>query len=72
MNLELTEDRETEILLNSVSGDLSLRLPQGVQEMTASLKSVSGEIVRRGVELTEDARIRVRANTVSGDLRVRG
>ena len=72
LNLELTEDRETEILLNSVSGDLSLRLPQGVQEMTASLKSVSGEIVRRGVELTEDARIRVRANTVSGDLRVRG
>ncbi len=72
LNLELTEDRETEILLNSVSGDLSLRLPQGVQEMTASLKSVSGEIVRRGVDLTEDARIRVRANTVSGDLRVRG
>ena len=40
--------------------------------MTASLKSVSGEIFHKGVELTENARIRVRANTVSGDLRVRG
>lgn len=72
LDLDLTEDQETEITVNSVSGDVCLRLPRGVAEMTASLKSVSGEIFHKGVELTENARIRVRANTVSGDLRVRG
>ena len=72
MELELTESQETDITVNAVSGDLELRLPRGVREIKASLKSVSGDVTLRGVETAENAAIRVQGNTVSGDLIIRG
>ena len=71
LSLELTEDAPAEIEVVSVSGDIDLRLPHSVRQISASLKSVSGDIRQRGVEITEDASISIEASTVSGDLRIR-
>ena len=70
LSLELKDELPAEIAVNSVSGSIDLRLPGSVREITASLKSVSGNIRRHGVELTDSAPIRVRANTVSGNLKI--
>lgn len=70
LSLELKSDEPAEIGVNTVSGDIDLRLPHSVQAVAAALKSVSGEVRLRGVEQTEDADIRVKAQTVSGDLKI--
>ena len=70
LDLELTEAGKTDIAVQSVSGDISVRLPADVRTISAGLKSVSGDIRRRGVEIAEDAPVRVDAKTVSGDLKI--
>ncbi len=70
LSLELTAETPAEIQVNSVSGDIDLRLPHSVREVCAQLKSVSGEIHLRGVEQAEEAAIRLLANTVSGDVKI--
>ena len=70
LSLALTGDNPAEIRVNSVSGDIDLRLPQTVGEVDAALKTVSGEIQMRGVAQAEGAGIRLQAHTVSGDLKV--
>ena len=70
LSLELISNQPAEVTVNSVSGDIDVRLPASVEEICASLKSVSGNIRRQGVELADEADIHVRANTVSGSLKV--
>ena len=68
--LELRDDAPAKVAANSVSGDVSLRVPGSVRKVSAQLKSLSGEVRTRGVENAEDAEIRIESNTVSGDLKV--
>ncbi len=70
VTLELTAAGSAEIAIRSVSGDIDVRLPQEVREVSARLKSVSGEIRQRGVEIADDAPVSIEAGTVSGDLRL--
>ncbi len=69
LNLALTGSHPSRITVNTVSGDIEVRLPDGVQEVTAFLKTVSGDVSRHGVQVVDDAPIRIDAKTVSGDLR---
>lgn len=70
LSLELTEDAPAELELVSVSGDIELRLPSSVRQISAELKSVSGSIRQRGLEITDTAPVSVKASTVSGDLKI--
>ncbi len=70
LSLELKAETPAEIKVNAVSGDIDLRLPHSVKEVSAELKTVSGDIRLRGVEQAEEAAIRIHANTVSGDLKI--
>ena len=70
LSLELTAETPAEIKANSISGDIDLRLPHAVREVSAELKSVSGEIRLHGVQQVENAPIHLQANTVSGDVKI--
>ena len=70
LELELTSPQAAKINVSTVSGDIEVHLPVSVQEISASLKSVSGEIRQRGIQHTDNAPIQLRANTISGDLKL--
>lgn len=70
LSLELTEEGPAEITVNTVSGNVDLRVPAMVMEIAAALKTVSGDVKYRNVEIVDDAPIRIQANTVSGDLKI--
>ena len=68
--LEITSPQAAKLNLNSVSGDIEVRFPAATEEVSASLKTVSGEIRQRGIQLTDTAPVRLQAHTVSGDLKL--
>ena len=70
LRLKLTKEEDTHITMNTVSGDVEIRLPMGVQEISAELNTRSGSLRTRGLDLVEVAPIRVEANSLSGDLKI--
>ena len=70
LELELRDEGPAHVKANTVSGNLSLRLPYSVRTVSTRLKTVSGDTRLRGLEEDENAPIRVEAGTVSGDLRI--
>lgn len=70
LKLELLSSQPAKMNVSTVSGDIDVHLPVSVQEISASLKSVSGEIRQRGIQHVDNAPIQLRANTVSGDLKL--
>lgn len=70
LTLEMTRGSSAEIRAKSVSGDIEVRLPREIREVSASLKTVSGEIRQRGVEIADGAPVFIEAGTVSGDLKI--
>ena len=70
LDLMLEDNSPSEAKINTVSGDISVRLPASVGEVSAKLSTVSGDIRTRGVDLVEESPIMIEAHTVSGDLKI--
>ena len=70
LNLELADDLPAEVKVNTVSGDIHLRLNGTRGEAAAKLQTVSGDIRTHGIDLVEEAPVTVEASTVSGSLRI--
>ena len=70
LNLELLEDGKVTVTVNTVSGDIDVRLPAASREVSAELNTVSGDIRQRGISIVPDAPIQISANTISGDLKI--
>ena len=68
--LELTEAEESDIQVNTISGDMDVRLPASARQIAADLNTVSGDIRCRGVDIVEEAPVRLKAQSVSGDLKL--
>ncbi len=70
LSLTLPDDLPAEVKVNTVSGDIHMRLTGVRGEAVAKLKSVSGEIRTHGIDLAEEAPVQIEASSVSGSLRL--
>ena len=60
----------TEIQLNTVSGDIGLRFPEGVKAINARTNTRSGDVEFHNVSLSDNAPVKVMCNSVSGEISI--
>ena len=56
--------------MSTVSGDLTLRLPDHVKTISAKTSTRSGDVSFNGIGLSDGAAVRVSAKSVSGDIEI--
>ena len=62
------EEQKVEVEVSTVSGDVTIRVPEETEAVHARLDSVSGDLRLRGIQTADHAGISIQGKTVSGDM----